>query len=159
MYSWASAGLYSCAPAFLPPSLLHRCTSALLHLSTYSLMHSSTHPLMYSFSSALLHTMFCSVHLSLLYAPGSKSGEKQCVKLLQNVVYSTFQHPPPPSPTATHCLYTVYCTFSLGRGRGGGGQREGRGATVHKYSSFIHGGNSSQDGSKISTMSECISSL
>ena len=42
---------------------------------------------------------------------------------------------------------------------GGGGQREGRGATVHKYSSFIHGGNSSQGGSKISTMSEFISSL
>ncbi len=34
-----------------------------------------------------------------------------------------------------------------------------RGATVHKYSSFVHGGNHSQAGSKISTMSECISSL
>ncbi len=43
---------------------------------------------------------------------------------------------------------------------GGGGQREGRGATVHKYSSFIHAcGNSSQAGSKIPAMSECISSL
>ncbi len=32
---------------------------------------------------------------------------------------------------------------------GGRGQREGRGATVHKYSSFVHEGNSSQAGSKI----------
>jgi hypothetical protein len=40
-------------------------------------------------------------------------------------------------------------TFSLGRG--GGGQREDRGATVHKYSSFVHGSNSSQAGSKIPT--------
>jgi hypothetical protein len=38
-------------------------------------------------------------------------------------------------------------------------QREGRGATVHMYSSFVHGCNSSQAGSKIPTMSECISSL
>ncbi len=40
-----------------------------------------------------------------------------------------------------------------------GGQREGRGATVYKYSSFAHGDNSSQAGSKIPTMSEFISSL
>jgi hypothetical protein len=39
-------------------------------------------------------------------------------------------------------------TFSLGRGEGGGGQREERGVSVHKYSSFVHGGNSSQAGSK-----------
>jgi hypothetical protein len=38
-------------------------------------------------------------------------------------------------------------------------QREGRGATVHKYISFVHGDNSSQAGSKIPTMSEYISSL
>jgi hypothetical protein len=44
----------------------------------------------------------------------------------------------------------------MGSGRG---QREGRGATVHKYSSFVHGGNSSQAGSNIPTMNECISSL
>ncbi len=57
------------------------------------------------------------------------------------MVHSTFQHPPPP-PTVTHCLYTIYCTL----GRGGGGQRKGTvegqqytsivpsfiGATVHK---------------------------
>jgi hypothetical protein len=40
--------------------------------------------------------------------------------------------------------YSIYCTFSFGRG--GGGQREDRGATVHKYSSFVQGGNSSQAG-------------
>ncbi len=85
---------------------------------------------------------------------GSESGQKQSVKLLQNMVYNTTQHHPFPPPTATHCLYTVYCTFTLRRG--GGGQR---GATVYKCSSFVHGGNSSQAGSKIPTVSECISSL
>jgi hypothetical protein len=39
--------------------------------------------------------------------------------------------------------------------KGGGEVRE----KVDKYSSFIHGGNSSQAGSKKPTMSECISSL
>jgi hypothetical protein len=60
-----------------------------------------------------------------------------------------------PSKAWTKELYT----FSLGRG--GGGQREDRGATVHKYSSFVHGGNSSQAGSKIPTNvgMYCITSL
>ncbi len=76
---------------------------------------------------------------------GSESGRKQNVKLLQNMVYNTIQHhPPPPTPQPPE-PHTV-CTFSLGRG---GGQREGRGATVHKYSSFVHRSNSSQAGSKI----------
>ena len=48
--------------------------------------------------------------------------------------------------TAAYC---IYCTFSLGRG--GGGQREDLGATVHKDSSFVHGGNNSQARSKIPT--------
>ncbi len=74
---------------------------------------------------------------------------------MENMVHSTVQHPPP--PTDTHCLYCIYCTFSLGRG--GGGQREGRGARVYKYSSFVHGGNSSQARSKLPIISECISSL
>ncbi len=90
---------------------------------------------------------------------GSEFGQKQSVKLLQNMVYNTTQHlPTPPPPTAKHCLYILCVYFGKG-GRGRGGQREGRGATVHKYSSFVHGGNSSQVGSKIPTMSECISSL
>ncbi len=40
----------------------------------------------------------------------SKSGQKQSVKLLQNMVYSTIEHPPPPTPppTATHCPYILY---------------------------------------------------
>jgi hypothetical protein len=49
-------------------------------------------------------------------------------------------------------VYTVHLVWE-----GGGGQREGKGATVHKYSSFVHGGNSSQSGSKIPAMGECIS--
>jgi hypothetical protein len=67
--------------------------------------------------------------------------------------FNTPHTPPPPTQQHTVC---IYCTFSLGR-VGGGGQKEGRGETVHKYSSFVHGGNSSQAGSKIPTMSECIS--
>ncbi len=39
--------------------------------------------------------------------------------------------PPHPPQQLTVC---IYCTFSLGKG---GGQREGREATVHKYSSFV----------------------
>jgi hypothetical protein len=37
---------------------------------------------------------------------GSESGQKQSVKLLQNMVYNTIQHPPPPPDT--HCLYILY---------------------------------------------------
>jgi hypothetical protein len=61
----------------------------------------------------------------------------QFLNLLRNIklnsyrIWSTTQlyapHPPPP---ATHCLYILYVYF--GGGRGEGGQREGRGATVHK---------------------------
>jgi hypothetical protein len=87
---------------------------------------------------------------------GSESGQKQSVKLLQNMVYNTIQRPPPPPPHR-HTL-SVYAVHLVWEG-GGGGQREGRGATVNKYSSFVHGGNSSQAGSKVPAMSECISSL
>jgi hypothetical protein len=77
---------------------------------------------------------------------GAESGQKQSVKLLQNMVYNTnLTSPPtltpPPSPTATNCLYILYITL------GGGGQREDRGATAHKDSSLVHRGNSSQAGS------------
>ncbi len=46
------------------------------------------------------------------------------------MVYNSTQHPPP-HPTVTHCLYILYVYFGKEE-RGGGGQREGRGATVHK---------------------------
>ncbi len=59
---------------------------------------------------------------------GSESGQKQSVKLLQNMVYNTTQNP---HPSATHFLYILYVNFGKG-GRGGGGQGEGRGATVYK---------------------------
>jgi hypothetical protein len=49
---------------------------------------------------------------------GFKSGQKQSVKLLQNMVYNTTQHPSnPPQP---HTAF-IYCTFTLGR-RGGVGE-------------------------------------
>ncbi len=98
---------------------------------------------------------FFNLCVPIAQQPGSESGQKQSVKLLQNMVYSTIQHPHPSPQTHAVC---IYCKFSLGR-EGGGGQRECRGATVHKYNSFIHGGNSSQAGSKTPSMSECISIL
>jgi hypothetical protein len=57
-----------------------------------------------------------------MYVVGSESGQKQSVKLLQNMVCNTTHHPPP--PTGTHCLYILYCTFTLRRGGGVGEVRE-----------------------------------
>jgi hypothetical protein len=75
-------------------------------------------------------------------------------------IWSTTQltsHPPPPPHSHKVSVYTVNLLWE--GGEGGGGQREGRGPTLHKYNSFVHGGNSSQAESKIPTMSECITSL
>jgi hypothetical protein len=47
----------------------------------------------------------------------SESGQKQSVKLLQNMVYSTIQHP---LPSHIHCLYILYILVW----KGGVGQRE-----------------------------------
>ncbi len=44
---------------------------------------------------------------------GSESGQKQSVKLLQNMVYNTTQHPPPHSR-----LYILYVYFGKGGGMG-----------------------------------------
>jgi hypothetical protein len=79
---------------------------------------------------------------------------------MQNMVYSTIQQHTSPPPPVTHTV-CINSTFSLGRGEGGGGQREGKvegqqytsivpssmGATVHKL------------GRKYKPPSECISSL
>ncbi len=67
----------------------------------------------------------------------------------------------PPPPPQSHTVCTVY-TVHWERGEGEGDQREGSVEGQQytlKYSSFFHGGNSSQAGSKIQTMSECVSSL
>ncbi len=63
---------------------------------------------------------------------GSESGQKQSVKLLQNMVYNTTQNPPPPSQPLS--VYTVRLLWGGGGMGGGGGKREGSGsgATVHK---------------------------
>jgi hypothetical protein len=66
---------------------------------------------------------------------GSESGQKESVKLLQNMFYNTTQHPATPQPH-TVC---IYYTFTLGRG--GGEVRE----KVVRYS------NSLEEGSKIPT--------
>jgi hypothetical protein len=67
------------------------------------------------------------------------------------MVYSKIQPLPPPRHSHTLSVHLVW-------EGGGGGQREGRGATVQKYSFFVHGRNSSQAESKIPTMREFISS-
>ncbi len=91
---------------------------------------------------------------------GSESGQKQSVKLLQNMVYNTVNTPPPPySPTATHCLHILYNVHLVWEGGRGGGQREGIRGNSTQAQFLRPGGNSSQAGSKTPTMSECISSL
>jgi hypothetical protein len=64
---------------------------------------------------------------------GSESGQKQSVKLIQNMVYNTTQYPPIP-PTYSNTL-SVFCIHTVRLlwegGRGGEDQREGRGATVN----------------------------
>ncbi len=46
---------------------------------------------------------------------GSESGQIQSVKLLQNMVSNTTQHPPPPP---RHTLSCIYCTLTQGWGGG-----------------------------------------
>jgi hypothetical protein len=47
----------------------------------------------------------------------SESGQKQSVKLLQSMVYSTIQHPPPPLPHShTLSVYTVHLVWEGERG-------------------------------------------
>jgi hypothetical protein len=61
---------------------------------------------------------------------GSESGQKQSVKLLQNMVYNTTQHPHSHTLSVSiHLsillgLYLVFTKFTLGRGRGVGEVRE-----------------------------------
>jgi hypothetical protein len=56
---------------------------------------------------------------------GSEAGQKQSVKLLQNMVYNTTQHPPP-LPLPHSRTLSVYTLPYIYRGKGGGGgQREG----------------------------------
>ncbi len=75
---------------------------------------------------------------------GTESGQKQSVKILQNMVYNTTQHPHPP-PTATHCLYIPYVYF----GKGGG---------VGKVREKIEGQQFTR-GVENTNMTDCISSL
>jgi hypothetical protein len=58
---------------------------------------------------------------------GFESGQKESVKLLQNMISNTNQQPPSPPPSS-HTLYTVYwymyCSSTLGRVHAGGGEFE-----------------------------------
>jgi hypothetical protein len=60
--------------------------------------------------------------LLVIFIWGGESGQKQSVKLLQNMVHSTFQHSPPPPQSPIIC---IYCTVHWEGGEGGGGQIEG----------------------------------
>ncbi len=56
---------------------------------------------------------------AILYA---ESGQKQSVKLLQNMVYSTIQHSPPtPPPSHILSVYTVHFSLCTPRLCWGGG--------------------------------------
>jgi hypothetical protein len=48
---------------------------------------------------------------------GSKSGQKQSVKLMQNMVYNTTQHPHPPH-SHTLSVYSVHLMWERGEGEG-----------------------------------------
>jgi len=80
---------------------------------------------------------------------GSEPGQKQSVNSCR--IWSTTNLNTPPPPLHSHTLFVYIVHLVLEGGEGEGGQREGWGATVHKYSSFVHGGNSSQEWSKIPT--------
>ena len=62
---------------------------------------------------------------------GFESGQKQSVKLLQNMVYNTTQQPPPPH-SHTRFVYTVHLPME----GGGEGQREGT-LEGQQYTSII----------------------
>jgi hypothetical protein len=53
---------------------------------------------------------------------GSESGQKQSVKLLQNMAYNTIQHPHPPPPQP----HTVHTVRLLWEGKEGWGRSERR---------------------------------
>jgi hypothetical protein len=77
---------------------------------------------------------------------GSKSGLKQSVKLLQNVVSNTTQHhPTTPSQPHTVC---IYCTFTLEGVEGGGGELE-RKLEGQQFTKLVEN----------TIMTDCISSL
>jgi hypothetical protein len=61
---------------------------------------------------------------------GSESGQKQVVKLLQNMVYNTTQHPHPTPPTASQCLYIYF-------GKGGRGEEVRKKVEGQQYTSIV----------------------
>jgi hypothetical protein len=62
-----------------------------------------------------------------------ETGQKQSVKLLQNMDSNTTQYPPPPMPPPSHTL-SVY----IYEGGKGVGEVNQRGAIVHKAGSKYH---------------------
>jgi hypothetical protein len=54
---------------------------------------------------------------------GSESDQKQNVKLLQNMVYNTTQHPPPHSHILYVLVYILYVYFGKGGGVGEGREK------------------------------------
>ncbi len=85
---------------------------------------------------------------------GSKSGPKQRVKLLQNMVYSTIQHPP---PSHTLSVYAVHLVCEGGKGGEVREKEEGQQYTSIVPSSM--GATGHKLGRKYKPLNECISSL
>jgi hypothetical protein len=90
---------------------------------------------------------------------GYESGQKQSVKLPQNMVYNTIQHPPPPNHSHTLSVYYVHLVWEE-EGEEVREKVEGQqytsivpssmGAAIHKLG---------RKHKPTQTMSECISSL
>jgi hypothetical protein len=60
----------------------------------------------------------------------SESGQKESIKLLQNIVYNTIQHPPPPH-SHTLSVYTVHLVWEGGGGSQSEGISEGNSTQVY----------------------------
>ncbi len=96
---------------------------------------------------------YCRLYWSLLWGWGSNFVGSESGRTTEQ--FSTSHPHPPPPQSHIVCIYTEHLVCE-----GGGGKvKEKVEGQQYTDSSFVHGGSSSQAGSTIPTMNECISSL